>query len=151
MAITPLDILQKQFPEGRKGFDPEQVRAFLNEVREAWEESLREVRALKDQLRERDTRVQALLGEQDDVRRTLQLARKLSEELEHTARREADVIVGEARLEAQRVLSAAQEEQRELTEATLRLRIQRERLLGELRALIEAHRKALDAIEGGGA
>lgn len=119
-------------------------------MREAWEESLREVRGLKEQLRERESRVQALLAEQDEVRRTLQLARRLGEELEGTARREADVIVGEARLEAQRVLSLAQEEQRELTEATLRLRMQRERLVGELRALLDAHRKALDGLEGGG-
>ena len=42
MRITPLDIQQKQFPMKFRGFDVEEVYAFLEVIREEMEELLRE-------------------------------------------------------------------------------------------------------------
>jgi len=115
MALTPLDILQKQFGPARKGgYEGEEVQRFLDEVREAWEGSLKENQRLRDELRAVDTAVETLRAEQDEIRQTLLLARRMALDLENTARREADVVVGEARLEAERILAAAHEERRVL-------------------------------------
>ena len=42
MRITPLDIQQKQFPMKFRGFDVEEVYAFLEVIREEMEDLLRE-------------------------------------------------------------------------------------------------------------
>src|SRR4030042_1714674 len=48
MRITPLDIQQKQFPYKLRGFDDEEVYAFLELIREEMEDLLRENASLKE-------------------------------------------------------------------------------------------------------
>ena len=48
MSVTPLDIIKKQFKSSRKGFDEDEVRAFLNDVRETLVELLNENQRLRD-------------------------------------------------------------------------------------------------------
>ena len=48
MRITPIDIQQKQFPMKFRGFDVEEVYAFLEVVREEMEDILRENASLKE-------------------------------------------------------------------------------------------------------
>jgi cell division initiation protein len=100
MRVTPLDIIQKQFTPGKRGYDSDEVRAFLESVRESMEELLKENQRLKDLVATRDREVAELRDNESDIKDTLILARRLSDDLKRTARREADVAVGEARLEA---------------------------------------------------
>jgi DivIVA domain-containing protein len=148
MALTPLDILQKQFGPARKGgWDPDEVHRFLDEVREAWEGTLKENHRLREDLRGLEASLDVLRAEQDEIRQTLVLARRMSVDLENTARREVDVLVGEARLEAERILSTAHEERRTIQEELVRLRSTRLHHLAQMRALVEAHGRMLDEIE----
>lgn len=147
-ALTPLDIVQKQFAASRKaGFEPEEVQSFLDAVRESWEESLKENQRLRDEVRALGGEVDRLKGEQDELKETLILARRLAVELEGSARREADLIVGEARLDAERILAAVHEEERKLQEAVIRLKAARMHHLAEMRALLSAHQSLLDAYD----
>lgn len=50
MRIAPLDIQQKQFPVRFKGFDVEEVSAFLEVVREEMEDLIRDKELLTCQL-----------------------------------------------------------------------------------------------------
>ncbi len=148
MALTPLDILQKQFGPARKGgYDPEEVHRFLDDVREAWEGALKEGHRLREELRALDAAVEGLRAEQDEIRQTLVLARRMSVDLENTARREADVLVGEARLEAERILATAHEERRAIQEEVVQLQATRLHHLAQLRALVDAHARMLDAFD----
>jgi cell division initiation protein len=151
MPLTPLDVLQKQFGPARKGgYEPDEVQRFLDEVREAWESSLKENLRLREELRSLDAAVESLRAEQDEIRQTLVLARRMSIDLENTARREVDVMVGEARLEAVRILSTAHEERRTLQEEVVQLQSARLHHLAQMRALIDAHGRMLDALESHG-
>lgn len=148
MALTPLDILQKQFKAAtRGGFEPEDVTRFVDGVRESWEASLRENVRLRDELRERDEQIDRLKAEQLEIQETLILAKRLSLEMETSARREADLIVGEARLDAERLLSAAHEEERNLQSVVVRLKAARLHHIAQMRALLEAHQRLLDESE----
>jgi cell division initiation protein len=148
MPLTPLDVLQKQFgPARRGGYEPDEVQRFLDEVREAWEGALKENLRLREEIRSLDAAVESLRAEQDEIRQTLVLARRLAVDLENTAHREADVLVGEARLEAERILSSAHEERRDLQEEVVRLQAARLHHVAQMRALVDAHSRLLDAYE----
>jgi len=147
-SLTPLDIVQKQFTASRKaGFEPEEVQGFLDAVRESWEEGLKENQRLREEVRGFQGEVDRLKGEQDELKETLILARRLTVELEGSARREADLIVGEARLDAERILAAAHEEERKLQDAVIRLKAARLHHIAEMRALLGAHQGLLDAYD----
>jgi cell division initiation protein len=148
MRITPLDIIQKQFTPGKRGYDSDEVRAFLESVRESMEELLKENQRLKDLVATRDREVAELRDNESDIKDTLILARRLSDDLKRTARREADVAVGEARLEAERIIMAANDERANLQEAIVRLRSGKAQLIAELRAVLDTHAKLLEEVNG---
>ncbi len=149
MAIlTPIELVHRQNQyEGRKAVDGDDVVKFLEDVREAWEVALKENARLKDEVRAREDDIASLRSQQDEIRETLVLARRLTLDLESTARREADVRIGEARLEAERLVAAAQDEHRQLQEELLRLKAARLHHLAQMRALIDAHGRMLDELD----
>jgi cell division initiation protein len=150
MRITPLDIIQKQFTPGKRGYDSDEVRAFLDSVRESMEEILKENQRLKEALVVRDREVAELRDNEADIKDTLILARRLSDDLKRTARREADVAVGEARLEAERIIMAANDERATLQEGIIRLRSGKAQLIAELRAVLDTHAKLLEEVDANG-
>ncbi len=151
MRVTPLDIIQKQFgPARRGGYDSDEVRAFLDEVRDALEESLKDNQRLREQLQRRESEIVELRSGEGDIKDTLLLARRLSEDMERSARREADVILGEARLEAEKVLLTAAEERRALQAELVRLRSTRIKMVADLRGLIDGYGRMVDAIDAEG-
>lgn len=149
MSLTPLDIIQKQFELVRRGYDPDAVRAFLDQAREALEEALQDRHRLREQLREKEKEIEALQGEQAEIRETLLLARRVAEDIGSGARREADLVLGEARLEAQRILASTSDEHLGLIDEVHRLRGERHRLVAEIRAVLETHRRLLDDMDKG--
>lgn len=149
MRVTPLDILQKQFRESRKGYEQDEVRAFLEETRETLEEILRENQRLREEVARRDAEIASMRESESDLKQTLTLARRVAEDLERGARREADVLLGEARLEAERVIMAANDEHRAIQADLVRMRAGRARLAAELRAVASTHLRLLDEMERG--
>ena len=66
---------------------------------------------------------------------------------EAQARRESDLLVGEARLESERILAAAYEEQRQLQEQLVRLKSARMTHLAQLRMVVQLSSQVLDELE----
>ncbi len=147
MRVTPLDIIQKQFTPGRRGYDSDEVRGFLEDVRESMEELLKENQRLRKVVTTREHEIEELRSQESDIKETLLLARRLGDDLERNARREADVIVGEARLEAERVLMAASDERKDVQADIVRLQAVRSRLVGDLRAMVSSQEHLLTELE----
>ncbi len=148
MPVTPLDILNKQFPPARRGgYEPADVHAFLDQVRESLEGSLRENLRLREELLERDREIAGMRAEAGDIKEALVLARRLAVDMENNARREADLIVGEARLEAEQILATAREEDRVLTEHLVRIKTAKIHHLAQLRAFVQAQSRIVDELE----
>ncbi|MDG1481185.1 MAG: DivIVA domain-containing protein [Myxococcota bacterium] len=147
MRVTPLDIIQKQFAPSRRGVDTEEVVAFLDEVRESMEEILKDNQELRQTIANREAEINDLRGAESGIKETLSLARQMSDELTRKARRESDLVVGEARLEAQRILMSVADERRELQSEIVQLQASRLRLLADLRAVLDTHARILDSYD----
>jgi cell division initiation protein len=147
MRITPLDILQKDFSSNKKGLDPDEVRAFLEEIRETLEDVLKENHEQKISLAAQEKEISTLKKNEDEIKETLLVARKLTEDMSSQARREADLILGEARLEAQRVLTQAHDEHRDLLQEVVHLKGQRLQLVAGIRAVLDAQTRLMDELE----
>lgn len=147
MRITPLDILQKEFSSNKKGFDPDEVKAFLEEIRETLEDVLKSNHDQKAEIQVRNREIAALKESENEIKETLLVAKKLTDDMSSQARREADLILGEARLEAQRVLSQAHDEHRDLLQEVVHLKGQRLQLIAGIRAILDAQSKLMDELE----
>ena len=143
MRVTPLDIINKQFRSARQGLDRTEVLSFLEDIRVTLEEILNENQRLRGLVARRDEEIADLRGEESSIKDTLLLARRLTEDLERRARRESDLIIGEARLEAQKILMSTADERRELQKEIVELKSQKVRMVAEIGAVLSAHSKML--------
>lgn len=147
MRVTPLDIIKKEFTPSRKGVDGDEVSQFLEDVRETLDSLLKENQRLREVIKRRDNEISALKGDEASIKDTLVLARRLTEDLERKARRESDLIVGEARLEAQRILMATADERRNMQGELTQLRATKAKMMAEIKAVLDAHSRLLQEME----
>lgn len=145
MRLTPLDIQQKQFTRRLRGVDPQEVRQFLELASDEYEELVRETIELKEEVRSRD----AQLAETRDRERALQdalvSAQRLAHEMKEQARKEAEIVLAEAELQAERIVQDAHARRTTLIDELGELRRQKLGFESELRAAIDRHTRLLEA------
>lgn len=144
MRITPLDIQQKQFPVKFRGFDVEEVYAFLEVIREEMEDLLRENASLKEQLHRTETGMQEYRDMENTLRETLMTAQQMVEDYKTNARKEAELIVREAELRADSMIKEAQEKVIKIHEDVVDLKGIRRHFKEELKRLIDSHMRMLE-------
>jgi cell division initiation protein len=147
MKISPMDIQRQVFDVRFRGFDPEEVRAFLAVVaeevaglqrdRDQLEQQLRHVERIVNEHRERET----------ILKNTLLTAQKASEDIRETARKEAATVVKQAEMQGDRLLELAQSRAHDVERGILELRAHRTALRTDIRALITRLTHLLDLQE----
>jgi cell division initiation protein len=144
MKIAPLDLRQARFKTAFRGFDKTEVTALLTEAADDYEQALREM----DRLRQELSRMEALLGDhrerETNLRNTLLTAQKLADQIKESAQNEGKLIVREAEGRASMVLEKAQVRLDEIERAINELRLRRRNVEGSLEASIQALYHALE-------
>jgi len=137
MRITPHDIRQQQFTVRMfRGFDPQEVDAFLEDVAEDYESVLKENGILKEQLEALEERVRGMVEREKTLHETLITAQRLTEEMKDAARRDAALHVRDAELRGEKVLEAVRGEEARHRGDITALRRSRRQLLEQPRAVI---------------
>jgi cell division initiation protein len=144
MRISPLDIQQKQFPIKIRGFDVEEVYAFLEIVREEMEELIRENASLKEQLHRSENQVREFREMENTLRETLMTAQQMVEDYKINARKEAELIIREAELKSDEIVKDAQEKVIKIHEDIVDLKGIRRHFKEEVRRLIENHLQMIE-------
>ena len=147
MKISPMDIQRQAFGLRLRGFDPDEVRAFLSVVAE-------EVAALqreKDQVEQQLRHLEQIVGEHREretiLKNTLLSAQKASEDIRESAPKEAETVVKQAELQGARLLELAQARAHDVERGILELRAHRTGLRTDIRALLTRLTHLLDLQE----
>jgi len=144
MKITPLDIQNHKFRGRLWGNDPEEVAIFLEMVAGEMEEAVKENHYLTEEV----SRLKAQLAEHKDreqaLRETMMMAQKIAQDMKNNVVKEAQVILSEAELEADRILERASARVVELEGEILELKRERALLAEDLRAVLSTHLKLLE-------
>lgn len=144
MRITPLDIQQKQFPVKFRGFDEEEVDAFLELVREEMEELLRENANLREESRKYEKQLKEYKTIESTLRETLVATQEMVDEYKTNAQKNAELILKEAELRADEILKNAQEQVVKIHEDVTNLKGIRMHFKEEVKRLIESHLSMLE-------
>jgi cell division initiation protein len=144
MRITPLDIQQKQFPMKLRGFDVEEVYAFLEVIREEMEDLLRENANLKENTQRLNNQMKEYRDMETTLRETLLTAQQMVEDYKINARKEAELVVKEAELRAESLLNEAQEKVIKIHEDIVDLKGIRRHFKEEVKRLVESHLRMLE-------
>jgi len=144
MRITPLDIQQKQFPMKFRGFDVEEVYAFLEVIREEMEELLRENASLREQVQRAENHIKEYKDMEATLRETLMTAQQMVEDYKTNARKEAELLIKEAEIRSDNMMREAQEKVIKIHEDIVDLKGIRRHFKEELKRLIDSHLLMLD-------
>ncbi len=106
MRLTPLDIRKQEFGRHFRGFDPDEVQAFLQMVSSQWEEMLAEIRQMEQRLQEAENR----LNHYQKVEEALEEALRIARDNAQKSLNVAEVKAGGILLEAERRAEAMQRE-----------------------------------------
>jgi cell division initiation protein len=161
MRITPQDIRQQQFTVRTfRGFDPQEVDAFLEDVADDYETKLKECQLLKEQVAALEERQRGVLELERTLQDTLVTMQRLAEEVKASARREADevrtaarqeseLIVREAELRGEKGIEAARAEEARIRADIQALKRGRRQLVSDLAATLERYHRLLIGEDGG--
>lgn len=145
MNITPLDVTQKQFRKALRGFDREEVEAFLGLVAVELEELLKDVAALREDNQRKAEEIAEHKSRERALQETLVTAQKASEEIREAARKEAEITISDAELQAEKIVQAAHSRFLRIVDDINELKRQRIQFETNVRTLVESHVKLLDA------
>ena len=118
MAITPNDIHNKDFSTKFKGFDPEEVNDFLEEVKKELETLIRDNKDLEKRVKFNEEKVEYLNSIQETLNKSILVAQEAADRLRENARKDAEIIVFEAEKAAQAMLREAAEKATEINRET---------------------------------
>lgn len=147
--LTPLEIQKQTFSRTIKGYNPDEVRAYLHLVAEEIERLvrendryMRETAMLREDLEDHSNRERILKD-------TLLSAQKVAEDLTTNARKEAELIVKDAELLADRVIGQAMHRVADLEKAIGDLKIERRAARNKLQGTLDTIQQmiVLDAEE----
>lgn len=127
MAITPDEILEQKFSKRFRGYDIDEVTAFQETVAARLAQVIKERNSLKSELKSCLANLEELKKHESDFRYAMAAAQKLADEMKEQAKKESALIIEEAKLDAERIVSDAHQEAMRLEERIRALRrVQRE-------------------------
>jgi cell division initiation protein len=147
MRMTPLDVQSHHFARRLHGYDPDEVDAFLRIVSEDYEGLVRETESQGDRIRRLERRVDELSAQEDLLKETLISAKAMTEEMRHSAEREAERRLAEVEIRAEKILDASHRRAARLAQDIRDMRALRTRLGQALRSAAETHLSILETLE----
>lgn len=110
MKITPMEIKQASFKTRMRGYDKQEVDSFMDLLSEEFEAIIKENNSLKERLSSLDDQLSELKKKEHALNNTLLKAHDLVEEIKHAAQKEAQLIMKEAELRGEEIISASRKE-----------------------------------------
>lgn len=143
MKVTSLEVQQEQFKKVFKGYEPSKVDSFLESVAEAIEELTKKNLSLEEELKMANETLSRFERREWLVKETMTTAQKVVGDMKKGAEREVDLIIGEAKLKADKIIRDAYKELLKFQDDIQQLKIQRIKLETDIKSILEYHQKLL--------
>jgi len=147
--LTPLDLRRKagDFSRALRGFEPQEVEAFLQLAADRLEELVRENLVLRERVQRLQHQVTALEDREVAAQAALAVAQQLRRDLEAQGRREAELMRQEAEVALSRRIAESRGEIEDARRALSELDAQRRRFLRGFRALLQRELESIEVEE----
>lgn len=144
MKVTPIEIRQKDFNKVFRGYDKEEVDAFLKSLSQEWEKLLDENREVKKRLELSEREVIRLREVESSLFKTIKNAEDTGANLIEHAQRQSDLHMREAQMNAEAIMSEARTRARTTIEEA---EVEAKTLVGNLLDEVSALKKEYNDIE----
>lgn len=147
MRLSPLDIKKQEFKRLMRGYDPEEVHTFLEMVAEEFEILQREKNRLEDEALKLRTQLHDYQEVERTLKQTLMNAQESVQLSRDNSKREADLLLREAELQAEKILEEARHKLAQLKNDLQIVRAQKDSFARRLRHLLESQLELIGVLE----
>lgn len=105
--LTPMDIHNREFKKGFRGYSEDDVDAFMEELATDYEKVYREYCEMKETMEKMKEKLSQYEKMEATMNSTLMLAQETAENVKNTARKEADLIIQEAESKRKQMIEEA--------------------------------------------
>lgn len=148
MRITPLDIRKQPFRRTWHGFDPDAVNSFLEMVASEYEAIIRQNSEFATQIKNLEQQIGNYTKIERVLNETLLTAQKATDEARVNAQKEAELIIKDAQIRADRYEDESRQRVHNLESELIALRNQRDSFLSRFRAMLTTQLSLLEVISG---
>jgi DivIVA domain-containing protein len=145
--LTPLDVRRYEFGKALRGYDPERVDQFREQVAEELERLSRLNQDLDAKARGFHEQLRAFRERDKAINEALISAQQLRGEIREQADKEAQLIIREAKAEGDKMLEEARAEIRRMEDQLASLDRARRAYLAQIRTLVERQLSEITAAE----
>jgi cell division initiation protein len=107
MNITPLEIRQKEFEKAFRGYDKDEVAAFLSSMSQEWERAMDTQKELKIKLESAEKEVEKLRQVENSLYKTLKTAEDTGANVINQANKTAELHLKETQIKADKLIQEA--------------------------------------------
>ena len=145
--ITPMDIHNKTFSKGLRGYSEEEVNDFLRQIVTDYEQIYREHREMEEEMDQMKLKLSNYERISDTMTATLQLAKDTAENVKKNAKRNADILISNAKMEGDRQVKDAEDYRRCLAETMIHTEGNMKNYVSKIRKDLELALASIDALE----
>ncbi len=143
MKLTPLDIRKHEFGKRMRGYDPEEVRPFLEMLSQQWEELQDELRHARERVRDIENKVAHYEKVEVALQEALEAAKSSAQRTQAHAEERARLIIEEAELKAEQILREADQDRFKLRQDVSKLTHRHAEVTARLRHFLMAELEVL--------
>ena len=107
MSLTTIDIQNKEFNKGFRGYKQEEVDEFLEQVAKDYEAAIKEKISLEEKIKQLEEKLEQYQKLENTLHNSIIVAQETAEDVKRNAGKEAELIRREAEKDAQRILEEA--------------------------------------------
>lgn len=144
MGVTPLVIKQKEFTTRFRGFDVQEVDAFLEEIAKEFESQEADLETLRQEHHRLNLENQGYRNREESMRNAMIQSQKVLDQMKENAEKAAQVTIANAEVEAEKILNRAHKRLSQLHSDITELKRQRIQLEIQISSVLESHSKLLE-------
>ncbi|MGD7008499.1 DivIVA domain-containing protein [Metabacillus sp. 84] len=138
MPLTPLDIHNKEFNKGFRGYDEDEVNEFLDQIIKDYEMVIRDKKESEARVADMEEKLSHYTVIEETLNKSILIAQETAEEVKRNAQKEAKLIIKEAEKNADRIINESLSKSRRIAMDIEELKKQSKVFRTRFQMLIEA-------------
>jgi cell division initiation protein len=144
MKVSPINIKKQEFNKSVRGFDKDEVQAYLEKLADEFEIIQKENESLKKELDQANARLVEFRKIEKSLQETLLKAQESSSKSIESTKKQTGLMIKEAEIKASQILEKSRENANSIRNSVINLREERDLIVAKLRAIINSQAHLLE-------
>jgi len=144
MKYPPMSIKKQEFSKSVRGYDRDEVQAFLDKLSDEFDALQKENEQLKKDLETANIKLNEFRRIERNLQNTLLKAQESSTKALESTRKQSNLIVKEAEIKASQIVEKARESANEIRNAVINLREEKDLVVAKIKSIISSQAHLLE-------